>query len=1060
MTSRKKEKDTFAAAKGQYDAFISYRHEQPDSFVAQTLHKCLESFRLPRNVARRKGKESAEESAGVSGAGQVKTRIRRVFRDKEELPLVSNLADPITEALSRSEYLIVICSPRLNESIWCRKEIETFIQMHDREHVLAVLAEGEPEVSFPEELLFREEEEQQPDGSVICRKIPVEPLAADVRGNTRREMRRKIKSELLRLAAPMFDCSYDDLKQRHREQKMRKVILTSVSVSALCLLIGLVSTAAALKIQHQSQQIKADAEVIYEQSGVIEKQYEEIEEQYAQSQRRITEAYAREALGYLEEGDRMRGLTVGVMAYEEYQAQTADGGQAAETPPQLMYALTELLHLYENGEQIKPDRILEAGSTVRFMKVSPKGSRVMAVGDSGRLTVWESLHESNANSFRPEGEDLAWECHVGFLSEDKILYPRKKEGAQEELCVQDLETDEITAYPCIVYEGVIPIPEKEAFLVVEGDGCYLVGADGKAGGRLQWEQLEEGLYAKTGFEADQVVTEDGRILVAIELSLGSEDHKRVAVLSYPADPGEVPETSLYPVEYEYVKDLCLEEGRYQQGSDLLYVISNRAEKTEQKTATAGMLGRLQKIDLSGQKELWRYEVSDNWLYDVNFAHREGSHYLLCQKYSDALLLDSRDGTLLDTFSFGTEIVQTGSYTDTDNFMAFTRDGIWHYLNTEYRMDMVGSVFADCTSSNVKDFAMGDGYCVTLPYGSNRVTVYRRALGEGMERFHEGEGIYGQARLSGDGTYLAVTRYDEESNTCVELFDTAEKKLLWTYEDAGYYEAMAFGDFDGDGSESLLVVTKDACKILNPADGSVRRTVTFDKEWMSYRGIDRKDGILSMEKSNILYGYQLSDGKRLYAEAIADGVTAVCNGRPFYALAVRETDELLFYQMGAEGVYVDPGRKDLDIEYLETMFFSEEDDKLYLVYKDGTVHIFALDWETTDDVHFCGSLGRYTGFLGMMKRYEAAKDVDYAFLCGYDDAYRISIRERQYSKCAHIRGFLAYDAQSKTLYLHNGDEIYTTPLYSVEETVDMGRKVLQDSSYWNYTELWPWCLSSD
>ena len=133
--------------------------------MAQTLHRCLESFKLPRSVVRQKGEES--------GGGQIKTRIHRVFRDREELPLVSNLADPITEWL--------------------------------KHRVPAVLAEGEPETSFPEELLYREEEEHRPDGSVVYHKIPVEPLAADVRGRTRREMRRKIKSELLRLAAPRFD---------------------------------------------------------------------------------------------------------------------------------------------------------------------------------------------------------------------------------------------------------------------------------------------------------------------------------------------------------------------------------------------------------------------------------------------------------------------------------------------------------------------------------------------------------------------------------------------------------------------------------------------------------------------------------------------------------------------------------------------------------------------------------------------------------------------------------------------------------------------------------------
>ncbi|MDE7232091.1 MAG: hypothetical protein K2N37_03340, partial [Lachnospiraceae bacterium] len=378
----------------------------------------------------------------------------------------------------------------------------------------------------------------------------------------------------------------------------------------------------------------------------------------------------------------------------------------------LMYSLSELLYLYENDTRIKPDRILEAQSTIRFMKVSPDGGRVMAMSDSGRLTVWESLHERNMISFRPEGVNLSWECQAGFLSENRILYPQKNEISQgEEICVQDLETKEIKTYPCVGYEGVVPIPEKEAFLVVEEEGCYLVGADGEAAGRLQWEQLEEGLYAQTGFESAQAVTEDGRILMALELMSGSED-KRIVVLTYNADTGEKPEAALYPIDYEYIGSLCLEKGSYQHGADLLYVTSNHSERTDSSVTTAGMSGRLQAFDLSGQKLLWSFDISGNWLYDVGFARREGSSYLLCQKYSEALLFDRRDGTLIDTFSFGSEVVKTGSYTNTDDFMAFTRDGIWHYLSTERMEDVTGVNLSDCNSSNVKDFAMGDGYCVT------------------------------------------------------------------------------------------------------------------------------------------------------------------------------------------------------------------------------------------------------------------------------------------------------------------------------------------------------------
>ena len=122
-----------------YDAFISYRHTELDKFVAENLHKAMETFKPPKSILK----------AGRAS----RTRIERVFRDRDELPLSSNLEDPIVNALEQSEYLIVVCSPRLKESMWCKREIETFIGFHGREKVFAVLVEGEPEESFPEELL-------------------------------------------------------------------------------------------------------------------------------------------------------------------------------------------------------------------------------------------------------------------------------------------------------------------------------------------------------------------------------------------------------------------------------------------------------------------------------------------------------------------------------------------------------------------------------------------------------------------------------------------------------------------------------------------------------------------------------------------------------------------------------------------------------------------------------------------------------------------------------------------------------------------------------------------
>ena len=163
----------------KFDAFISYRHHPVDSAVAAAVQKQLEHFTIPRAVQQKTGKK----------------RIEHIFRDKEELPVTSDLNDNIGLALSNSAYLIVICSPRTKESIWVQKEIETFLKTHNRENVLTVLAEGEPGDVIPELLLSEEITTTDANGNEITKTIPREPLSCDYRMGIR-----KAKSvELLRL---------------------------------------------------------------------------------------------------------------------------------------------------------------------------------------------------------------------------------------------------------------------------------------------------------------------------------------------------------------------------------------------------------------------------------------------------------------------------------------------------------------------------------------------------------------------------------------------------------------------------------------------------------------------------------------------------------------------------------------------------------------------------------------------------------------------------------------------------------------------------------------------
>ena len=123
-----------------YDAFISYKHGERDNKIAATIERELEHFRVPAKIQKKVGKKG----------------IQRIFRDRDELPITSDLGDTISEALNNSDYLIVICSTFTKDSIWVEREIEFFLRNHTRKEILTVISEGEPEDVIPSILLYED----------------------------------------------------------------------------------------------------------------------------------------------------------------------------------------------------------------------------------------------------------------------------------------------------------------------------------------------------------------------------------------------------------------------------------------------------------------------------------------------------------------------------------------------------------------------------------------------------------------------------------------------------------------------------------------------------------------------------------------------------------------------------------------------------------------------------------------------------------------------------------------------------------------------------------------
>lgn len=199
-----------------YNAFISYKHAELDNKIAGTIERDLERYHIPFKVQKKTGYK----------------KIERIFRDTDELPITSDLSGTIEEALRNADYLIVLCSTNTCKSMWVEREIKLFLQTHSQDKILTVIADGEPADVIPKILQNKEVKRINDHGVEETFIEPVEPLCCDYR-LSKREAKRV---ELPRLVATLIGCSYNELMDRQRQYKMRR--LTAIMSIILAIAVG------------------------------------------------------------------------------------------------------------------------------------------------------------------------------------------------------------------------------------------------------------------------------------------------------------------------------------------------------------------------------------------------------------------------------------------------------------------------------------------------------------------------------------------------------------------------------------------------------------------------------------------------------------------------------------------------------------------------------------------------------------------------------------------------------------------------------------------------------
>ena len=345
-----------------YIAFISYRHKPLDKQTAEMIQRSIERYIVPK------------ELRGPDGG----KRLGMVFRDEDELPASASLSGSITYALDHSEYLLVICTPDLPLSRWCEQEIRYFLETHDRDHVLAVLADGEPEISFSPYLLHT----YDADGNITG---DTEPLAANIAGSGHRINRRAYRKEIVRIYAALLKKPFDTLWQRERRARANRLTaLLGAGLALMACFFGVVLSKNA-EISRQNEQIT-------EQNEQITQQNDRISEQNRQLKQQLSSSLVDNGFSLLEAYDRKGALRSGLEAL-------LDGEDAALYDRRAEKLLDNALGAYLDGAW-KSSLLYERSTDIIDMAADKTGSRLVLLDRIGNLscisaetgeTLWEAV---------------------------------------------------------------------------------------------------------------------------------------------------------------------------------------------------------------------------------------------------------------------------------------------------------------------------------------------------------------------------------------------------------------------------------------------------------------------------------------------------------------------------------------------------------------------------------------------------------------------------------------------------------------------------------------------
>lgn len=692
----------------KYNAFISYRHKDLDKFVAENLHRLIETYKMPKPVV---------EKYNITD-----NDIRRVFRDEDELPLASNLEDPIMEALEESKFLIVICSPRLKESLWCKKEIENFIKMHGRKNILCVLIEGVPKDSFPEILQYYEEEVTTKGGNKETKRIPCEPLAMDVRGNDKKEVYKKLKTELIRIIAPMYNLDYDDIKRRHEERENKRKLNILRIIAIVSILFAFYSFILFFRIYTSSKQLK------YDQSINLADQASELLKK-----------------------DNRRGAIE-----KSYQSITKINNTKLPVTARGLYELTDSLGLYYLDEFYYPLSQLDTLGVVESIKTDLSKDFLLSYDESGELVLWNVKEEKRIITLKDTIKNMD-DSDYCFIGNKALAYL----NSEKEIRILDFQGNEITKINLdLIPKDIITSPSGNYLEICDNNTIHLfdTGSYQEVASYTVEENFNiiESQYFDEQEENLIFIVEDENIVIDTKTN-------GLSLITYNIAEKKVLNTMF--VEAKNVKNILFVDN------------SAIAQFSKKKENGTDMI--IRRFDYKTGATYYEKIYIDDYATNIKISRPEnGDSTLMVCAFDFAYLFDLETGEEKSRFAFGSSIVSLYTIGKSQSYVLFTTGGkVSIITGNDNRYDDTTYIgFFNFNLQYYQDFIYTNSGILAIN-NENRIVIYGFLKNEDIEEIEYEEKYF--EKLDSQAKEDIIDEYDfKMKNMIRNIFYSDDRSLLF------------------------------------------------------------------------------------------------------------------------------------------------------------------------------------------------------------------------------------------------------------------------------------------